>query len=233
MGHRGRLILQGSMSCQFVQEFISGYLDNRLAEPDRRSVASHLASCGECAARHGRTAQVRENLRSLPVAVAPRKLVTDLQVLASKELVRRRHMGSVSALLRFWAERARLVIDNLMRPLAAPIAGGLTSALFIFGTLVPYLGLLRDPAHDKPTALYTEASVESVADFGSRASDDTLIAVQIDGQGRMVDYSVLQGQMNSDVGNFLLFTTYTPATLFLQPASSRIVIRRSRLVVKG
>ncbi len=126
-----------------------------------------------------------------------------------------------------------LVIDNLMRPLAVPFAGGLTSALFLFGMLVPYLGLLRNPANDKPTALYTEASVESVADFGSRNSDDTLIEVRIDGQGRMVDYSVLQGQMTSDVGNFLLFTTYTPATLFLQPASSRIVIRRSRIVVKG
>jgi hypothetical protein len=70
-----------------------------------------------------------------------------------------------------------------------------------------------------------------------------LIEVQIDDQGRMLDCSVLEGQMNSDVGNFLLFTTYTafedraissrPAALFLQPASSRIVIRRSRIVVKG
>src|SRR5258706_1447391 len=221
------------MSCHFVQEFISGYLDNRLAEPERRRVASHLTSCGECAALHGRMAQVRDTLRALPIAVAPKKLVTDLQVLASKELVRRRHLGSVSALAQFWAERAHLVIDNLMRPLAVPFAGGLTSALFLFGMLVPYLGLLRNPANDKPTALYTEASVESVADFGSRNSDDTLIEVRIDGQGRMVDYSVLQGQMTSDVGNFLLFTTYTPATLFLQPASSRIVIRRSRIVVKG
>src|SRR5262249_31559185 len=156
------------------------------------------------------------------VAIAPERLVTDLQVLASKEVVRRRHMGSLSALMRFWGEHARLVIDNLMRPLAAPVAGGLTSALFLFGMMVPYLGMLRTPAIDKRTALYTEASVENVADFGSRASDDTLLEVHIDGQGRMVDYSVLQGQMNSDVGNFLLFTTYTPATLFLQPASSRI-----------
>jgi hypothetical protein len=221
------------MNCQFVQESISRYLDNRLAQPERGSVASHLAACEQCAALHGRTAQLRQNLLSLPVAVAPERLVTNLQVLASKEVVRRRHMGSLSALMQFWAERARLVIDNLMRPLAAPVAGGLTSALVIFGTLVPYLGLLRNPANDKPTALYTEASVESVADFGSRASDDTLLEVHIDGQGRMVDYSVLQGQMTSDVGNFLLFTTYTPATLFLQPASSRIVIRRSRIVVKG
>jgi hypothetical protein len=206
-------------------------------------MVSHLASCRECAALHRRTAQVRENLRSLPMAVAPAKLATDLQVLASKEIVRRRHMGSVSALLHFWAEHARLVIDNLMRPLAVPCAGGLASALVMFGMLVPYLGMLRNPANDKPTALYTEAGVESVADFGSRASDDTLIEVQIDDQGRMVDYSVLQGQMNSDVGNLLLFTTYTafedraissrPATLFLQPASSRIVVRRSRIIVKG
>jgi hypothetical protein len=221
------------MSCQFVREFISGYLDDWLTELERSTVMSHLASCRECAALHDRTAQVREKLRSLPVAVAPAKLATDLQVLASKEIVRRRHMGSASALLHFWADRARLVIDNLMRPLAAPVAGGLASALFMFGMLVPYLGLLRNPANDKPTALYKEATVESVADFASRGSDDTLIEVQIDGQGRMIDYSVLQGQMNSDVGNFLLFTTYTPATLFLQPASSRIVIRRSRIVVKG
>jgi hypothetical protein len=167
------------------------------------------------------------------MAPAPPELRTQLQVLASKELVRRRQWVSVSAALGSLGASARLVIDNLMRPLAVPLAGGLTSALFLFGILVPYLGMLRNPANDRPTALYTEASLESVADFGSRSNDDTLIAVQIDGQGRMVNYSVLQGQMTSDVGNFLLFTTYTPATVFLQPAASRIVIRRSRIVVKG
>jgi len=231
------------MSCQFVRESISEYLDNRLTEPERRSVVSHLASCEECSALHARTSQVRNNLRSLPAAAAPAKLVTDLRVLASKEIIRRRYMSSPSALLRFWGERARLVIDNLMRPLAAPVAGGFTSALVIFGTLIPYLGLLRIPADVKVAALHMEASVDSAPDLGSKSSDDTLLEVQIDDQGRMVDYSVLQGQMNSDVGNFLLFTTYTafedrainsrPATLFLQPPSSRIVVRRSRIVVKG
>ena len=181
-------------------------------------------------------AGVRESLRSLPIVLAPEHLAADLQILASKEVLRSRRMSSVSAWLQFWMGRAQLVIDNLMRPMALPFAGGLTSALFIFGTLVPYLGLLRNPANDKPTALYTEASVENVADLGSRITDDTLIEIQVDGQGRMVDYSLLQGQMNSDVGNFLLFTTYTPATVFLQPTASRIVIRRTRrsgIVVKG
>ena len=221
------------MSCQLVQDSISGYLDDQLSGPERGSVASHLAACRHCAAVHERMARLRENLRSLPMVAAPARLATDLQVLASKEVVRRRRMSSVAAWIQFWAGRARLVIDNLMRPLALPLAGGLASALFSFTMLMPNLGFLRTAVNDKPTALYTEASVENVADFGSRNSDDTLIEVEIDGQGRMVDYSVLQGQMTSDVGNFLLFTTYTPATMFLQPTSSRIVIRRSRIVVKG
>ncbi len=215
---------------------MSSYLDNRLTEPDRLSVARHLAACQECATQQVRLARVREGLRSLPVAPIPMRLAAGLQVLASKEVVYRRRTSSVSARLKFWGESARLVIDNLMRPFALPFAGGLTSALFIFGMLVPNLGLLRTAANDTPSALYTEASVENVADFGSRASDDTLLEVRVDGQGRMVDYSLLQGQMNSDVGNFLLFTTYTPATVFLQPAAGRIVIRRTRrsgIVVRG
>ena len=45
-------------------------------------------------------------------------------------------------------------------------------------------------------------------------SAEQTLANQIDGQGRMVDYSVLQGQMTSEIGNLLLFTTFNPATFF-------------------
>lgn len=214
---------------------MSGYVDNRLAEPERRNVALHLASCGECATRHERMEELRRNLRSLPVVRAPRRLATDLQVLASRELVRSRSRSSLSAWMQFWAERARLLIDNLMRPLALPaVGGGLTSALFIFGMLMN-LGYLRSAANDTPSTLYTEASVVKMAAFTSNtnSSDDTVIEVQIDGRGHMVDYNVLQGQMTGEMGNLLLFATFTPATMFLQPTSGRVVIRRSHIVVKG
>jgi hypothetical protein len=49
----------------------------------------------------------------------------------------------------------------------------------------------------------------------------------------MVDYFVPQGQMTSEIGNMLLFTTFTPATQFLRPTSGKVVIRLSRIVVKG
>src|ERR1700722_8019874 len=208
------------MSCYCVQESMSSYLDNRLPEPDRSFVAKHLSQCDECAARQERAVQLRRSLRSLPMAAPPARLATDLRILASKEVLRRQRMGSLSSLLRYGIERCRLPIDNLMRPLALPAAGGLVSALFIFVTLIPSLGFLRgDSSNDKPTALYTEASVVSMADVASRSksSDDTVVEVQINELGHMVDYRVLQGQMSSEIGNLLLFTTFTPATMFLQP----------------
>jgi len=224
------------MSCQFIQESLSRYLDNRLTEPDRSSVVLHLAACGECATRHEQMAHLRENLRSLPISVAPARLATDLRVLASKELVRRRRRSSLSALMHSWGEGARLLIDNLMRPLALPfVGGGLTSALFIFGMLMPNLGFLHNPANDTPSGIYTEASVVKVAAFASpgKSNDDTVVEVYIDGQGHMVDYNVVQGQMTGEIGNLLLFSTFNPATMFMQPTRGKVVIRRSQIVVKG
>src|SRR5947209_3240480 len=221
------------MSCQFIQESLSRYLDNRLLEPDRSSVVLHLAACGECATRHEHMVQLRENLRSLPIAVAPARLATDLRVLASKELVRRRRRSSLSALLQSWGEGVRLLIDNLMKPLALPfVGGGLTSALFIFGMLMPNLGFLHNAVNDTPSGIYTEASVIKVAAFASpgKSNDDTVVEVQIDGQGHMVDYNVVQGQMTGEIGNLLLFSTFTPATMFMQPTAGMVVIRRCQIV---
>jgi hypothetical protein len=40
--------------------------------------------------------------------------------------------------------------------------------------------------------------------------------------------------MTSELGNMILFTTYQPAKLFGLPATGgKIVLRRSRIVVKG
>jgi anti-sigma factor RsiW len=218
------------MSCQFIQESISSYLDNRLEEQERETVDRHLAACGECAALHRQTLQLRVNLRSMAPVRPPKRLGFELRVLASREVLRRSQTTS-----QFWRAKIRLMIDNLMRPLALPFAGGLASAVIIFGVLVPTLGFLRTAGNDQPSALSTEASVDNVADFGaqSKASGDTLIEVQVDGQGRMVDYNVPVGQMTGEIGNMLLFTRFTPATKFLKPAAGKLVIRVSRIVVKG
>jgi hypothetical protein len=226
--------MQGFMSCDITRDSISDYLDNRLTGTERDSVTLHLTACGECAAAHDRASQLRGALRSLPTISAPSRLLTDLRILASKEVVRRRRMSAFPELAE-WLDRVRLFAGDLMRPLALPFAGGLTSALFMFAMLIPSICYMRSTAHETPSALYTQASVDNLDDFASvsKANDDTVVEVRIDGQGHMVDYNVLEGKMTGDVGNLLLFATFTPATFFWQPISGKVVIRRSRIVVKG
>jgi hypothetical protein len=226
------------MNCQAVQKVISAYVDRRLLGEERSRVERHLTGCRKCASESEQQTLLREALLSMPAARPPEPLDTRLRVLASRASSRRR-LGVVG----HTASRVKLVFENLMRPLALPFAGGLTSAVFLFSMLIPHLGtgfLEHDHRlqqhsirNDVPTMLTTGASVESMADFVPKIPEDTLIEITIDRQGRMVDYSVPHGQMTSEIGNTLLFTTYSPATYFLRPTSGKILLLRSRIVVKG
>ena len=82
---------------------------------------------------------LRGSLKDLPPAPVPEPLRTQLQVLASRERARWNANKTVSLALHNWAVNIKLAIDNLMRPLALPLAGGLASALLLFGVVVPTL----------------------------------------------------------------------------------------------
>ena len=185
-----------------------------------------------------RTEEIRNQLRALPILRPPRQLTVELQVVASREQARRLREVTLSWLDRA-LDRLRPVVDNLMRPLAIPFAGGLASAVFLFGSLVPNLGTSRQQIenieNDVATPIYQEAGVQTVSDFGGRGkcADDTLVELSIDSQGRVVDYTVPQGRMTSEMGNLILFTTYIPAKMFGQPTQGKVMFRRSRIVVKG
>jgi anti-sigma factor RsiW len=216
------------MSCQFVQESLSSYIDGRLAAAERGEIALHLAGCRECARIHKRTADLRMSLRGMGPARMPKKLAIDLKILASKELLRSRQ-----TIWEQWMDRARLMIDNMIRPMAAPAAGGFASALLMFAMLMPSLNSLRAVADARPA--YAVQAVDGAFEL---SPDDTVIEVQVDERGRMVDYYMPHGQMTSEIGNLLLFSTFTPTAItpsnqFLQPTSGKVVIRISRIVVKG
>jgi hypothetical protein len=160
--------------------------------------------------------------------------------MASRESLRRRRHASVRALLEWWGETAGLFVNNLMKPVAVPFAGGLISALILFAVLAPGLAIQR-PVRDVPSPIFTEPSVSAF--FALPESDeDMIVDVWIDGQGRVIDYSIPQGQswasdpsLVRNVENTLLCTKFTPATLFGQPANGkmRITFRCSQLEVRG
>jgi hypothetical protein len=129
-----------------------------------------------------------------------------------------------------------------MRPVALPFAGGVISALLLFAILVPNIAFSRiSGARDVPTSLFTVAAVKSQAPFGF-TEDDFVVEVLVDGQGRMMDYSVTDGQpfgqdlqLRRSIENNLLFTEFHPATAFGQPTWSKLFVsfNRSRITIKS
>lgn len=184
--------------------------------------------------------QVRRKLRALPKPHAPSELVSRLRVLASREASRRRSRSSWAALLRHVRSELFLCIDNLMKPVAVPFAGGLVSALLLFAALAPSLAVPIVVVGDVPTNLSTQATLASSLSF-TLSDDDIVVDVSIDERGRMTDYTPVPGQawahdanLIRSLENTLLLTKFTPATMFGQPASGkiRITLRRSQVEVR-
>ena len=142
-----------------------------------------------------------------------------------------------SATIRNWAE-------ELMRPFAIPAAGGIMSAILLFGVLSPQLAARTERNHsDVPTGLYTMPALKAT---GPVAFDLDVIEVEliIDEQGRMVDYVLPEPQrsivkkhpaLQRSIEHSLLFTEFTPATAFGQPTGSKIKVtfQASSIDVRG
>jgi len=185
--------------------------------------------------------ELRRALRSLPSRQPSIDLRMRLRVLASKESSRRRSRTSARELARTWFTDFRLYVNNLMRPLAIPTAGGFVSALLLFGVLAPSLATPGAvPGTDVPTVLYTEASVRSFIPLGFH-NEDLTVEVTIDGEGRVIDYSIpseltkKNPTLHRSIQNYLLFTQFTPVRNFGQPvkAKVRISFQSSRIEVRG
>ena len=230
------------MNCQSVQRALSAYMDGQLEEPVRRRICAHLAQCRNCFEISDQQARIKVSLGMLPARVPPARLQFSLRSLASREIARRR--GGVGFAARF-GQRAGVLqfrLDGLMRPLALPFAGGLVSALLLFAIFMPlYMVPAKSLIQDVPTMLSTGATVNNVPDFDMN-EDEVLVDLVVDGQGRIVDYSAPTGQdwiqntpLRRRLENALLFTDFTPSTMFGRAASTRVrlTIRRSQIDVKG
>jgi hypothetical protein len=226
------------MNCQTVRGSLSEFLDHRVSGDERTRVALHLAECRECAADLRSLSQLRNGLKSLPDAAVPRRLRTQLQVLASHERARWNATKTLPLALGSLVVNIRLAADNLMRPLAVPLAGGLASAILLFGLLVPTLGFRPSVMNDVPTGLYTAATLVEVAPYGIN-NDEAVVELYVDSKGQATDYSVQKGnvspEMQADLNKMMFFSRFTPATWFGQPTNGRVLVsfRRINYVVRG
>jgi hypothetical protein len=230
------------MMCYGFDRRITGYLDGVLDSDERRDLLDHLAQCGECRNYAQQLGRIRSQIRRVPVREVPENLAVKLRVMASQEASRRRS-GDTGSLMMTLAKRLNLWVENLMRPFALPLAGGLVSAVVLFSMLVPTMTVLRgDGLDDVPTILTTGASIKDSLPLGD-TGDGVVVDLVVDENGRMVSYSFVSGppmlaynpEIRRAIESKLLVTRFEPATFFGQPTSSRLRIsfRRSTIEVKG
>jgi len=178
-------------------------------------------------------------LRSLPPRVPPPALSTALRVAASRErqrLLSRRTLGGFFA--HCW-ERTRLSADNFMRPLAVPLAGGVFSAVVVFSLWISTYPVHAENGSDVPI-LSTAPMVEQASPVGVSGAN-VVVDVTVDGNGRMVDYTVVSGPSPMDPGfrkrleSSLVLTRFVPGTSFGLPirANIRLSFNSSSVEVKG
>src|SRR4051794_22724275 len=119
------------MNCEHVREQISLMLDARLTSPEWEKSREHIRSCRQCDAHFEFMQNLHADLREMARPPVPARLTMQLRVMASHEYARRLTRASFSAFLQHCRGNMRLAFDNLMRPFAVPVTGGLFTALLL------------------------------------------------------------------------------------------------------
>jgi hypothetical protein len=162
----------------------------------------------------------------------PEALAGRLRVLASHERERRLRRASLSALMRHWGSWVWLCFDNMMRPRALPIAGGVISALLLVGVWLPALAS-NQSSDDVPLATWGYIGPSPLDVRATGGAGNAVVELTIDERGRVVDYTVTSGAMTPELGGMILFSRFNPATLFGRPTSGKLVYRLSQVSVIG
>jgi hypothetical protein len=231
------------ISCGFVAEHVTEYIDEMLEASESLAVGRHAAECAVCRARIQEHRRAAASLKALGRVWAPAKVSTQLRVNASRERSRQLRWSSAPAFFRWMREEASLRLDNVMKPFAIPVAGGLTAASLVFSMIVssyPVGGRTLDGVGDVPMSINTAAVFKGIVPFDFTRRD-VIVDLVIDPQGRILDYRIVGGDAAGDpevrrsLENILLFTEFQPATSFGQRVAGRVRIsfQTGRLDVRG
>jgi len=223
---------------KFIWDFVAGSLaSSGLPAAERGSIAVHIESCPDCNRHRLEVQSLRSGLRHLPQVRVPNLLNARLRVIASKERWRSETRRDWRARLQEARWRIGLVVDNLLKPLAVPAAGGLLASFFCFFIIVDTLHMTPTIADEVPLGLYTEVMIDELTPFGFQGRD-VMVQLTVDADGKVTDFEVLQAEVTSleevrDIGNLVMFSTFTPATRFGQRVSSKRLFSIRHISVTG
>lgn len=217
------------MTCSNVRTSLSAMNDCRLREPERAAVVQHLVGCASCRQLERELRSVSNALKETTPKRPPLDLTYRLRVIASHERARMLQGSD-------WWSTVRFRLNQILRPLAVPAAGGIFSSLLFFAILTPSFTVHANTHNDVPVGLYTQSAFVTPSPFGFNGRDIT-VEVTVDETGAVSDYSVPGGKLSKDemgaVANFILFSSFKAATAFGQPVSSKLLLKISHIDVRS
>lgn len=230
------------MNCASVRSALWDYAAGTLGSSEREGVALHLEMCRECALHRAEVRSLRTGLKSLREKSASSMLATRLRVLGSRERSRLLRRRDLAARLKDLRSSAALVFDHLLYPFAVPAAGGILASFFCIVMIVDTLHFHPEWQPDIPVVgLFTQVTIDGVSPFSVDGPDVTL-QVTVDASGAVSDFEVpADGKQNHDsspaemkeIGNMVLFSTFTPATSFGQKVSGKILVGSRHINIRG
>ncbi len=210
------------------RRLLSGYMDMILSPATHRTLWNHTRQCEKCREDLALFEDLRSTMQETPAPPMPDDLAMKIRLRISRERARKIRLRRFA-----W----RWVND--WSPFALPAFSGLLSALIIFGMFVPQIS---PPApvisNDVPLALHTPPRLRVSGPIEPGANTENLVVqVLIDHQGRVADYDILVGTVNEqgirELRNRLLFTYFQPAMVFGKPTSDTMILSFSSVIVPG
>jgi hypothetical protein len=231
------------MNCSEAQRYLPGYMDGAILARERAHLRRHLDSCGNCRRELERYHVLAAHLARVEPVIAPADLAMKIRVQASRKRSAWAGIGEL------WA-RARLVSQNILKPLAVPATGGVLTAIavFVFVTQGMLVGMpASGGADDLPLNLVQPAQLESLAPFpvadigetdGRANSGALLLEATLDAQGQVVYYKILSGPTSAavqhQIDQLLLFSRFRPQLGFGRPmGGGRVLLNFNEVRVRG
>jgi hypothetical protein len=218
------------MTCVSARQRLAGYVQDQLGAAERARLRRHLEECEACFEEYEYQARLASPLRDLQAVEPPARLGVAIRLRVLPQ-----HRPSL------W-DRWQVHLSNLMRPVALPAAGGLLSALILFGMLLPAVSSQRvgTALYDVPTTLVTEPRFKEASPFP--VTEDLMVEAWIDERGNITNFEVLsptpmgpavEKMLLLQSVNLLLTTKFEPATRFGQPTAGKVLLSLRRINIRG
>ncbi|HEX5284177.1 MAG TPA: zf-HC2 domain-containing protein [Bryocella sp.] len=226
--------MQHGSDCLTTQAAFSSYLDGALSGVEMGRVADHLEGCVPCAAEFEGWRAMQTALAEIGPARPPQRLQQQLQTALGEERERGSHLALPGRIALTWR--------TSVAPLAVQTAGGMAAAVLLaaglfrlFGPGVAVQANDDDMAHlIAPHYLYSQVppmAVETGRDV------PVLIDAKVDTQGRVYDYTILNGPTDPAVRlrveQNLLASVFKPATVFGEPVAGHVMVTYTGVSVRG